>query len=77
MLTLCGAAVAPGQIGEETLPVTITLRFFDRQVPEWLAGENMRDQDGNTHFGYSGFPGRRAQGGIASREMMPGDRINW
>ena len=28
------------------LPVTITLRFFDRQVPEWLSGENMLDQDG-------------------------------
>jgi hypothetical protein len=40
------------------LPVTITLRFFDRQVPEWLAGENMRDQDGKTHFGYSGFQSR-------------------
>jgi len=40
------------------LPVTITLRFFDRQVPEWLAVENMRDQDGNTHFGYSGFESR-------------------
>lgn len=40
------------------LPVTITLRFFDRQVPEWLVGENMRDQDGHTHFGYSGFESR-------------------
>ena len=40
------------------LPVTITLRFFDRQVPEWLVGENMLDQDGRTHFGYSGFESR-------------------
>ena len=40
------------------LPVTITLRFFDRQVPEWLLSENMLDQDGRTHFGYSGFDSR-------------------
>lgn len=41
-----------------SLPVTITLRFFDRQVPEWLLSENMLDQDGRTHFGYSGFDSR-------------------
>lgn len=40
------------------LPVTITLRFFDQQVPEWLAGENMIDQEGRNHFGYSGFKSR-------------------
>ena len=40
------------------LPVTITLRFFDRQVPEWLAGENMLDQDGHTLFGYCGIESR-------------------
>jgi hypothetical protein len=37
------------------LPVTITMRFYDRQVPAWLSGENMLDQDGRTHFGYSGI----------------------
>ncbi|MEN6604174.1 MAG: beta-galactosidase [Bryobacteraceae bacterium] len=41
-----------------SLPVTITLRFFDQHVPAWLAAENMLDQDGNTHFGYSGFKSR-------------------
>jgi hypothetical protein len=40
------------------LPVTITMRFFDRQVPAWLTAENMRDQEGRTHFGYSGFESR-------------------
>ena len=40
------------------LPVTVTLRFFDRQVPEWLVDENMIDQDGRNHFAYSGFQSR-------------------
>ena len=40
------------------LPVTLTMRFFDRQVPEWLVSDNMLDQDGRTHFGYSGFESR-------------------
>ncbi|OHB81833.1 MAG: hypothetical protein A2W31_15905 [Planctomycetes bacterium RBG_16_64_10] len=40
------------------LPVTITLRFFDHQVPEWLVDENMIDQDGRNHFAYSGFESR-------------------
>lgn len=34
------------------LPVTITMRFFEQQIPEWLAGENMIDQDGKSFFGY-------------------------
>jgi hypothetical protein len=35
------------------LPVTITLRFFDEQIPAWLAGENMLDQDGRPFYGYA------------------------
>ena len=35
------------------LPVTITLRFFDEQIPAWLADENMVDQDGHSFFGYA------------------------
>lgn len=38
------------------LPVTITLRFFDDQVPAWFADENMIDQNGETFSGY-GFKG--------------------
>jgi len=35
------------------LPVTITLRFFDEQIPAWLAGENMIDQDGHPFYAYA------------------------
>ncbi len=34
------------------LPVTITMRFFEQQIPEWLAAENTIDQDGKSFFGY-------------------------
>lgn len=39
------------------LPVTITVRFFDDQVPAWLNDENMVDQDGRPFSGY-GFKGQ-------------------
>ncbi|MBI4890592.1 MAG: beta-galactosidase, partial [Acidobacteria bacterium] len=34
------------------LPVTILLRFFDDQIPAWLAEESMLDQDGRGFYGY-------------------------
>jgi hypothetical protein len=40
------------------LPVTITLRFFDEQIPAWLAGENTLDQDGRPFYGYAGEKSR-------------------
>ncbi|MFH1741278.1 MAG: beta-galactosidase [bacterium] len=36
------------------LPVTVTMRFFEQQIPAWLAHENMLDQDGKGFFGYGG-----------------------
>jgi hypothetical protein len=33
--------------------VTITTRFFDEQIPAWLSGENMVDQDGRPFYGYA------------------------
>jgi hypothetical protein len=39
------------------LPATVTVRFFDNQVPNWLANENMLDQDGSPFLGY-GFGGQ-------------------
>ena len=38
------------------LPVTVTVRFFDDQVPKWLDEETMLDQDGLPFSGY-GFKG--------------------
>ena len=49
---------ALGNASAVGLPVTITLRFFDRQVPDWLVSENMIDQEGRNHFAYSGFASR-------------------
>jgi len=40
------------------LPVTITMRFFEEQIPAWLAGESTLDQDGNSFFGYRGKKSR-------------------
>lgn len=34
------------------LPVTILLRFFDDQIPAWLADETMLDQNGKGFYGY-------------------------
>ncbi len=36
------------------LPVTITMRFFDNQIPAWLPDENMLDQEGRICFAYRG-----------------------
>jgi len=40
------------------LPVTITMRFFDSQIPAWLSEESMVNQDGGGFFGYSGDQSR-------------------
>ena len=34
------------------LPVTVTLRFFEQQIPDWLSDEGMLDQDDRNFFGY-------------------------
>ncbi len=40
------------------LSVTVTMRFFEEQIPAWLAGENPLDQDGNSFLGYRGEQSR-------------------
>jgi len=47
-----------GNAASVGLPVTVTLRFFDQQIPAWLADENMLDQEGRPFYGYSGEKSR-------------------